>query len=285
LKNAGGNVGAKIKASIECVGDAFRAIGDGLLSEIAALANGQFTLPFVSWILPTAQLGIQASSDITADFNLQVSSDIAKDIECSFPGGFGECLGAVLGKKLEGEDDESNEGSGSFAFSVCFGFNYSIMHTDIHSRLAAGHWRSMLLGDSLSKSRPSLQSKCTSFDTDHGGKSLTSLRTFPVTASVGSGQGAYIDVIHLQAHSNLSPQVQLQTPILDVEDPNICVTVALGPSLSVSLSSSNFDKLEPLSMSAKLDLPRVGPFCLQQVSSKPFESWNFFSRNADISAF
>ena len=167
MKNAGDNVGAKILAGLVCVGGAIIAIGDGLLDEIAALLNGQFTLPLVSWILPKAQLGIQASSDITADFNFQVSIDIAKDLECSFPGGFGECLGAVLGKKLEGEDDQSEEGSGSFAFSVCFGFNYLIMHTDIHSRLAAGHWRSMPLGDSLSTSRPNVQLKCTSFDTDH----------------------------------------------------------------------------------------------------------------------
>jgi hypothetical protein len=118
IKNAGNNDFLKAGAIIACIGDAISAIAKGLADEIAALLNGQFTLPLIGWILPKAELGLKTSSDVTADFNLQVAIEIAKDLSCSFPGGFEECLDAVLGKKLAGAD-ESNGGPGNFAFKVC----------------------------------------------------------------------------------------------------------------------------------------------------------------------
>lgn len=118
MKDAGDNIGAKILAGFECFGDAVVAISKGLLDEIAALLNGQFTLPIVSWILPTAEIGIQATSDISADFNFEVDIQIARDISCSFPGDFSECITATLGKHLQSISDALGGGSAGFKFSV-----------------------------------------------------------------------------------------------------------------------------------------------------------------------
>lgn len=175
-------------------------------------------LPVIDKIVTEAVLGIQASENIAAKLNFEASGTGAINIACSFPGAV-NCLPSFLKSTVS----SSKSGSG-LAFSL-------------------GSWTL-----SLNFTYGLTVSATAKADLDV---------TLPVTASVAQGELAQLDIIKLAWQNTFKPKIAIGQPDFSASNPEVCLGVAIGPSVSATLASSLSRKLTNVKMSARLDLPKV----------------------------
>jgi len=78
----------------------------------------------------------------------------------------------------------------------------------------------------------------------------------PVVATLGTGAISW-DMNNFTGNDTLpTPDIQPFLPSISVEDPRLCLMLGLGPSVQVSLFSTELPQLK-IGMTAQLDLPRV----------------------------
>jgi hypothetical protein len=106
----------------------------------------------------------------------------------------------------------------------------------------------------------------------------------PTTINVPANEEVYADVLKPEVRNTLKPEIQIGKPIVHLQDAeaNVCASVALGPSLFISLTNSDIPTFLA-QLSGRLDLPKIS-LCASQETSKhsyyqSFKSFPEFSHH------
>lgn len=217
-------IGQDIETGVDCIGDALAAVEHGLAHDVVDLVKGNpdKELPVLHWIVPEAIVGIEASETIDASLNFEMSAIEGIDLKCSFPGGIGSnCAVSAISALFR---PGSSKQPGDLSFTL-------------------GTWE---LGLSFAYGL-TVEAKAT-VDVDV---------KLPVTAEIGQGQSAELDLMSPAWHNTIHPKLKSGPLSVSATDPELCLSVALGPSIKASLGSKKLAKLSKIEATARLDLPRI----------------------------
>ncbi|OCK95039.1 uncharacterized protein K441DRAFT_676949 [Cenococcum geophilum 1.58] len=179
-----------------------------------------------------AKMQIETTRQIDGNFTFDVDASLAIEGSCSLPGGCSGSLSLasfVVGTKFKKQASSKNANGAGFSIG---NWNFTFSST---------------LGVTL----------------DIKAQAMANI-TLPTTISVPANEEIYADVAKFEVGNTLKPEIQIGKPIVHLQDAeaNVCASVALGPSLFISLTNSDHPTFLA-QLSGKLDLPKVS-LCASQ---------------------